>query len=694
MIFYALNVALILAGCFVFYKLLLQKETFFPLNRFVLLGCLMLSFSLPLVPVPQQWCFRKVNTEIAIIEPKETTQTAEKVNYPASNQTVLLNVSKESNTKESFFKAVSLLDVLVWAYWLGIAIFGINFLFQLGVLMYKSYSKPFIQDGRFRIVELSGEQAPCSFANNIFINPEKYDWDTYNQIILHEKIHIQQGHSYDIILAELALIFQWFNPFAWFYRKAMEDNLEFLTDNELLSHSDIEPASYQMSLVKVSAPNFPASLTTNYNQSILKKRLLMMNSKKSNINSTWKYLCIVPLLLVCVSLFNEPVAFGKSTKINAKSSNKFMQIANKGTWFATIKKDKLNIRFEEEESNNNYSNNEFLLSDFKSLPKTEKGTFSLTREPGTIQFTGKFDGNAGMGNYEFKADDSFFAYLEKEGLKADKQKDAMVFYMIKLKKDFIAMLKNRGYNEVTKNDLIPLCAMNVTGEYIASLKNAGLINLSLQDIIPLKALNVDAAFIKDIKSAGYKNITANNLITLKAQGIDGDFLRNAKSASEESDKVAVVEKVAKPAKISTKTNHQTSGHYDSDDEELGMAIAKKAMSITPEYVKSFSAAGFKFNDEELLALKALGITPEYCKSFEKLGLGKLESEAFISMKALGLTAEDYNEYKKFGFKSLTIEDVISAKATGTTPTFIAELKKNGYNYSTIEKYVERKVLFK
>jgi beta-lactamase regulating signal transducer with metallopeptidase domain len=76
--------------------------------------------------------------------------------------------------------------------------------------------------------------------NYIFINPEKYDWDTYSQIILHEKIHIQQGHSYDIMLAELALIFQWFNPFAWFYRKAMEDNLEFLTDNELLEHSDVE----------------------------------------------------------------------------------------------------------------------------------------------------------------------------------------------------------------------------------------------------------------------------------------------------------------------------------------------------------------------------------------------------------------------------------------------------------------------
>ncbi|RZK55453.1 MAG: hypothetical protein EOO91_14095 [Pedobacter sp.] len=169
-------------------------------------------------------------------------------------------------------------------------------------------------------------------------------------------------------------------------------------------------------------------------------------------------------------------------------------------------------------------------------------------------------------------------------------------------------------------------------------------NLSLQDIIPLKALSVDAAFIKDIKSSGYKNVTANKLITLKAQGIDGEFLRNAKNASDVSDKETASTK-PKTAKVNTRTDHKTSGE-DDEDEELGMAIAKKAMNITADFVKTFTAAGFNFSDGELLAMKSLGVTPEYCKSFESLGLGKLGSEAFISMKALGLTAADYNEYKK------------------------------------------------
>lgn len=692
MMFYILNVALILAGCFIFYKALLQKETFFPLNRFILLGCLALSFSIPFIPIPEQWSLRTAAISTPIIEQsiknESQKQTTDLVSKPTT-ESAAQNISTTSST--SIFKEISFIKVLIWAYWLGVIVFAINFIVQLFILIYRAYSRPVIKDGRYRIIELSGDQAPCSFGNNIFINPEKYDWDTYSQIILHEKIHIQQGHSYDIIFAELAIVFQWFNPFAWLYRKAMEDNLEFLTDNELLSHSDVEPASYKMSLVKVSAPHFPISLTTNYNQSILKKRLIMMTAKKSNINSTWKYLFIIPMLLVFVSLLNKPVAFGNPLTTRSNGSNKFAKISNKGTWFATIKKDKISIRFEDEESNNNYSNSDFALTEFKNLPTTEKGMFSLTRDAGIIEFTGKFDGNTGMGKYEFKADDSFFAFLEKEGITSNKEKDGLVFYMIKLKKDFVKTLKGQGYTNISKDDLIPLSAMNVSGEYIASLKNAGLNNLSLQDIIPLKALEVDAAFIKDIKSSGYKNINASKLITLKAQGIDGEFLKNAKNASSESDKIIPSTEVNKAPKINNRRDYKTSGH--SDDEEFGMAIAKKVMNITADYVKEFDIAGFKFSDDELLAMKSLGVTPAYCKSFDKLGLGKLSSESFISMKALGLTADDYNEYKRLGFKSLSIEDVVGAKATGTTPKFISEMQKKGYNYTSIDKYVEKKVLY-
>ena len=219
---------------------------------------------------------------------------------------------------------------------------------QVIVLLYRAYTSPFIKDGRFRIVEVSGDKAPCSFGNNIFINPEKYDWETYNQILQHEKIHIQQKHTLDILFAELMLIVQWFNPFAWIYRKEVESNLEFLTDDQLIQKEHIEKAGYQLNLLKVSAPHFPLSLTTNYNQSILKTRIAMMNTKRSSVHTAWKYFFLLPLLVAFASLLNEPVAKAQDNTTAQNKSDKnehHNDIKTEGYWFATIKSDKDQFSF-------------------------------------------------------------------------------------------------------------------------------------------------------------------------------------------------------------------------------------------------------------------------------------------------------------------------------------------------------------
>src|SRR4051812_48873145 len=87
MIPYTLYTALVLASCFAFYKLLLQKETFFGLNRFMLIACMALAFILPLLQVPQQFSFRKVptvevqgNTQHAVFIPR-TNSTEQNNNY-------------------------------------------------------------------------------------------------------------------------------------------------------------------------------------------------------------------------------------------------------------------------------------------------------------------------------------------------------------------------------------------------------------------------------------------------------------------------------------------------------------------------------------------------------------------------------------------------------------------------------------
>ncbi|RYF96742.1 MAG: hypothetical protein EOO02_21720, partial [Chitinophagaceae bacterium] len=206
-------------------------------------------------------------TVLAGFQKKDTSAT--KGEQAATGAVLKQNNSAQPPSLFSWQKAKTW---IVYLYWFGVAAFILNFIVQLILLLKKAYSLPFIQDGKFRIVELSGEDAPCSFGKIIFINPSKYDWETYTQIIEHEKIHIYQHHTIDIVLSEIVIAFQWFNPFAWLYRKEVETNLEFLTDDQMINGKSVEKQSYQMSILRVSAPQMPLSLTTNYNQSLIKKR--------------------------------------------------------------------------------------------------------------------------------------------------------------------------------------------------------------------------------------------------------------------------------------------------------------------------------------------------------------------------------------------------------------------------------------
>lgn len=310
MIPYSLHVAILLAVCLLFYKLLLQKETYYNLNRWILLGCLMLAFVLPVIQVPQKISLMSVflkQDNTSLVTPDNPIKDRNEI----LQQNVIREQSAASVVQPNAGPQLNKIDFIkwsVWLYWAGCVVFAANFLLQIIILLYQAYKKPVIRDGNYRIVEIDEDKAPCSFGNNIFINPAKYDWETYKQILLHEKVHIQQGHTFDLIIAELMLVMQWFNPFAWRYRTEVENNLEFLTDDAIIHQHKVEAEAYQLSLLKVSVPNYAMHITTNYNQSLLKKRILMMNAKRSNIHTSWKYFMLAPLLVILVCGLNEKAA--------------------------------------------------------------------------------------------------------------------------------------------------------------------------------------------------------------------------------------------------------------------------------------------------------------------------------------------------------------------------------------------------
>src|SRR6185436_10997001 len=138
-----------------------------------------------------------------------------------------------------------------------------------------------------------------------------------------------------------------------------------------------------------------------------------------------KYFFLVPVLAFLACLLNEPSAKGQTTKekseksgnLNKNEKNHNHGMQTEGYWFAVIKNDKVNIRFSDEKMDDDsdshhhsYSGETFKLSDLGTLPKGTSGTFTITREAGKMEMTGKFEGNTGMGTYKFTADKAYVDY--------------------------------------------------------------------------------------------------------------------------------------------------------------------------------------------------------------------------------------------------------------------------------------------
>jgi BlaR1 peptidase M56 len=734
---YIINVAVILLACLAFYKLLLRRETFYKVNRYMLIVCLVISFALPLLQVPQQFSLRKPETTSVAQKPTmiATDQLEQNTTSAKPTTPIVSNENSLTQPVAEKFSFAKLMTWLFWIYWFGVIIFAASFIFQIVLLLWRAYRNPVIIDGPYRIVEVSGDKAPCSFGNNIFINPEKYEWETYNQILLHEKIHIREKHTIDIIVAELLLIFQWFNPFAWIYRREIESNLEFLTDDQLMQREKLDKQRYQLSLVQVSAPHFPLSLTTNYNQSILKKRIAMMNKKRSNLHTAWKYFFLLPVFAFLACLLNEPMAYGqtneKENAKNEKNAGKKSErgIQTEGYWFAIIKDDKVNIRFSDEKMENDFDTKHswngttFKLADLGTLPKGASGTFNITREPGTMQMTGKFEGNTGMGTYKCIADKAYVDYMNKELKETLDEDDQLAFFFINIKKEFLTMLRSEGYKDVTKDDLIPVAALGIDKAYISSIRKAGFNDVSLENLIPLKALNIDDKYIAEIKSE-YKDISADQLVSLKAQGIDKKYIQSVRDIKGDkgdkdgkNDADDIVSFKAMNITPEYVNSFKAVGYNNIPKEQL---VAFKALGVTPEYIKSWQDAGFKnidaedftgmksqnvtpefmksFTDlgyrnvkpEDMVAFRALGITPDYIKSFQAAGYKIDDLENVTGLKSQGITPEYIKSFEAVGFRNIDLDDIVAVKAMGITPEYIKEMKAKGFNYDKIQKYITLK----
>ena len=725
---YLLYASFLIAVFYLFYQYLLKDETFFGLNRGWLLTCIFLAFLVPLLKVPEAWSLRTAITEEPVEEiqnlafsPDLIPPVADPSSPSLSEAVYPLPVQKESTVApmaSSVFASWQLTDWLWLLYWLGVSIFTLNFFIQFLAIFWQRMVLPSIKDGRFRIVELNGSKAPFSFWNTIFINPTRYDWDTYQQILEHEKIHASHKHSLDILLAEVLVILQWFNPFAWRYRKAVEHNLEYSTDSSML-RKGTDPESYQMNLLKVAVPNLPLTLTTNYNQSILKQRIIMMNAKRSSVRSSWKYFFLVPLIGLAILCFNTPFVSGQHTDFESGSTSveaeleaeatviaqaeipepvsqvliteegteiygPSAQLATNGNWTATIEGNEVCIFLKKEDKSNEFHwgrTSCFTKSTFSNLPIGKEGTFQLKGESGTITFKGKFDGDEGEGTYQFQEDSSFKSYLESSGFKKADENTLLHLCFAQMGKEDVEYLKKQGFKNLDSDDLEAVAAHGLDKDaidyYVKGFKSLGFDQLKLDEVMALSIHEVKMDYVKELGDLVYDDLSIDNVIAASIHDVQADYIRAFQAAGfKDVDFDHLIAAAIHDVDVEYIKAFQAAGFEDLDfDDLIGAAIH----DVDPEYIKNLKAAGIEDLDfDEVIAGAIHGVDPDYIKTFQAAGFEDLDFDDMIAASIHNVDPAYIKAFQDAGFEDLDFDDLISASIHNIDPEYIRGFNAAGF----------------
>ncbi|QIH37406.1 peptidase M56 [Flavobacterium sp. Sr18] len=280
------------------YHFMLRKETFFNSNRWFLLVGLFTSVLLPIV----------VFTKIIWVEPSP-------VNYDWSSLPITTTVN-EDHTVEHIYLGLTVL-------------YCVGALFQLTKFGFDFYSLQKVFKGKiikrqadFKFIDLQDNLAPFSFFNTIVYNSSLYSSSELENILEHEKVHSEQNHTVDVLISRLFCILFWFNPLIWLYKKAILQNLEFIADNEATKKISDKKA-YQFTLLKITTHENCVAITNHFYQSLIKKRIVMLNKNQSKKSNSWKYTLVLPALVAFVSLFQiEVIAQEKVKEETSKVESK------------------------------------------------------------------------------------------------------------------------------------------------------------------------------------------------------------------------------------------------------------------------------------------------------------------------------------------------------------------------------------
>ena len=318
---YILKSSVCLVLFYLFFRLLLSKETFHRFNRMALLGVLFFSLLIPCIEVTTR---HQVEVQQAVLSIEQLLLMAELEATPA-------HVGAVQETS-----AISWVQIVLLVYLAGILFLACRNIYSLICLFRLIHSGKHekLEKGVTLVVH-NQEIAPFSWMKYIVISRKDLE-ENGREILIHEMAHIHHRHSVDLLVADICIFFQWFNPGAWLLKQELQNVHEYEADETVINEG-VNAKEYQLLLIKKAVGTRLYSMANSFNHSKLKKRITMMLKEKSNPWARLKYLYVLPLAAIAVTAFARPEISEKMEEISAVKVNDLAEIVQEKVLQDTVK---------------------------------------------------------------------------------------------------------------------------------------------------------------------------------------------------------------------------------------------------------------------------------------------------------------------------------------------------------------------
>jgi TonB family protein len=296
---YQLIVTVCTAVFYSFYKLFLNNETFFNINRFLILIFISISFLIPLI---------KIETTNPVI-----IQSTQNINnfivFETNNKiTPVPDIKPNIHTEQLAVSAASswsfnYIDIIIILYFSGI-VFSLVKLLKAFAVIYKLKKKSdynFLNGAKYYLVREN--LGSFSFFNTIFISESAFSKHEANSILSHERVHVNDFHSLDMIFLALVKAVQWFNPFIYMIEKELKTVHEYIADSNVIKIEKNQDLYIDV-LLNQSIGAQLSDLTNNFNSTTIIRRLKMITKTKSSKSRLWRYSLFILPLTISIILFS------------------------------------------------------------------------------------------------------------------------------------------------------------------------------------------------------------------------------------------------------------------------------------------------------------------------------------------------------------------------------------------------------